>query len=387
MNVVLFYNQEHQELLPLTFMKPAGELRMGILTFRERWGKLLNAKTSHQSPDYLNELFPIIEKENNVYINPCYFPTAELIDNVKNLEVGNAISYEGEIIAFHGNSRNFNHRKWKVSNFKENLIHIRRPYDLFNFNHQALDFDFELITKNRKSQEISSTNGLIHQEKIFLEEGAKVEFAILNATDGPIYLGKNAEICEGSMVRGGLALCESAKLNMGTKVYGATSIGPHCKVGGEINNSILTGYSNKGHDGFLGNSVIGEWCNLGADTNNSNLKNNYGNVKLWNYSLNRMEVTGLQFCGLIMGDHAKSAINTQFNTGTVVEPFANIFHAGFPPTKIEKFSWGGRADDNKFRLESAFEIAEKMMIRRNITLTKEMKKVIEYIFNLNENKL
>ena len=247
-----------------------------------------------------------------------------------------------------------------------------------------LAFDFELLTKNRISQPISETNGVINEDNIFLEEGAKVEFAILNATDGPIYIGKDAEICEGSMVRGGLALCDHAKLNLGTKIYGATTIGPHCKVGGEVNNSILTGYSNKGHDGFLGNSVIGEWCNLGADTNNSNLKNNYGEVKLWNYAENKFEKTGLQFCGLIMGDHAKSAINTQFNTGTVVGPFANVFKSGFPPNRVKMFSWGGGSEDGKFRLDAAYEVAERMMSRRKVELTNDMKNIIKHLFQTHQ---
>lgn len=386
MNVILFCDQEHEDLFPLTFMKPAGELRMGILSFRERWEKLLKAEVSNLSPDYLKLLFPIVEKDNNLFLNPCYLPDLDYVDFLKNLKFGEAVTYNDKLIAFHGSSKDFNEKNWKLKVWKENLIHIKRPYDLFSYNHLALEFDFELLTHNRKSQTISSTNGIIGEDRIFLEEGAKVEFAVLNASDGPIYIGKNAEICEGSLVRGGLALCESAKLNMGAKVYGATSIGPHCKVGGEVNNSILMGYSNKGHDGFLGNSVIGEWCNLGADTNNSNLKNNYGDVKIWNYRLKRREATGLQFCGLMMGDHAKSAINTQFNTGTVVGPFANIFHAGFPPTKIEKFSWGGRADDPKFKLEAAYEVAEKMMNRRNHDLTDAMKDVIAYLYHETEIK-
>lgn len=387
MNVILFCDLEHEDLLPLTFMKPVGELRMGILSFRERWEKLLNADVSHLSPNYLKALFPKHEEKNNLFLNPCYFPTLEYVDFLKNLKLGEAVIYKDKIIAFYGTSDDFEAQHWRSIDWKEDLIHIQRPYDLFTFNHQALTFDFELITKNRKSQNISSTNGVINKQNIFLEEGAKVEFAVLNASEGPIYVGKNAEICEGSLIRGGLALCDSAKLNLGAKVYGATTIGPFCKLGGEVNNAILMGYSNKGHDGFLGNSVIGEWCNLGADTNNSNLKNNYGDVKLWNYRLKRRQSTGLQFCGLIMGDHAKSAINTQFNTGTVVGPFANIFHAGFPPTSIKMFSWGGREEDPKFRLESAFEVAEKMMIRRNIDLSDDMKNLIHHLYNEPEFQL
>ena len=381
MNVILFCGDDQLNMLPLTFMKPAGELRMGILTFGERWKKLLDAKISYITDDYLSELFPANFKEDSIFIHSGYFPTESWVNTIKNLEPDSGIKINGEIIAFRGNINQFEYQDGKFTEFKEDLIRIRRPYDLFSFNDKALDFDFDLITKGRKSAEISVTNGVVHPERIFLEESTKVEFSVLNATDGPIYIGKNAEICEGSLIRGGLALCDGAKLNMGSKIYGATTIGPHCKVGGEINNSILTAYSNKGHDGFLGNSVIGEWCNLGADTNNSNLKNNYGDVKLWNYAHDHFEKTGLQFCGLMMGDHAKAAINTQFNTGTVVGPFANIFKSGFPPTKIEAFSWGGHHGDPKFRLEAAFDVAEKMMSRRKVELTAEIKNIISKLYD------
>lgn len=362
-------------------MKPAGELRMGILTFAERWKKLLDAEISYITEEYLSEVFPLKVTEDNVFIHSGFFPTPELAEKLKKLELNQGIKSGEEVIAFRGTWEDFQNNKGNFSEWEQKLIRIRRPYDIFSHNHTTLEFDFELITKGRRSAPLSATNGTIHPERIFLEEGARVEFSILNATDGPIYLGKNSEICEGSMVRGGLALCEGAKLNLGTKIYGATTIGPHCKVGGEVNNSVLTAYSNKGHDGFLGNSVIGEWCNLGADTNNSNLKNNYGEVKLWNYSGSHFEKTGLQFCGLIMGDHAKAAINTQFNTGTVVGPFANIFRSGFPPNKIESFSWGGHKEDEKFRLEAAYEVAEKMMERRKVDLTEPLKKIISHLYS------
>ena len=385
MNVILFTEDEQQKLLPLTFMKPAGELRMGILSFRERWVKLLGIKISYQTLPYLSDLYPKVEEERNLFLNSTYFPTMEFYDALLNLKEGKALSYKSKVIAFYGSVQDFDSKNWETKEWKEDLIHIQRPYDLFQYNDKALAFDFDLITKNRISQPISDTNGIINEKNIFLEEGAKVEYAILNASEGPIYIGKDAEICEGSLVRGGLALCDHAKLNLGTKIYGTTTIGPYCKVGGEVNNSILTGYSNKGHDGFLGNSVIGEWYNLGADTNNSNLKNNYGEVKLWNYDIQGFEKTGLQFCGLIMGDHAKSAINSQFNTGTVVGPFANIFRAGFPPRKVEMFSWGGGRNDETFRLEASYEVAERMMERRGFKLTESLKKVIETLYTLRES--
>ncbi|MDO5655867.1 MAG: GlmU family protein [Flavobacteriaceae bacterium] len=385
MNIILYCNAEQRHLLPLTFMKPAGELRMGILSFRERWERLLTAKVSYITEDYLSELFPLHHQDDNIFIHSCYLPSHALVNFILELDINQGIQKNNELIAFRGNLEQFqNHQKnlENASEFQQELVKISRPYDLFSYNHLAIDFDFELITKGRESQPISATNGLIHSERIFLEEGAKVEFSVLNATEGPIYLGKNSEVCEGSLVRGGLALCENAKLNLGTKIYGATTIGPWCKVGGEVNNSILMAYSNKGHDGFLGNSVIGEWCNLGADTNNSNLKNNYSEVRLWNYDSQKFENTGLQFCGLMMGDHCKSAINTQFNTGTVAGVFANIFKSGFPPNNIESFSWGGMKDDPEFKLEAAYDIAQKMMERRKVNFSPELKKVIKYLYNL-----
>ena len=382
MNIILYCGDDQQQLLPLTFMKPAGELRMGILTFSERWQKLLQGNVSYLTEDYLSEVFPANLEDDSLFIHSGFFPKVSFVNAVKDLNPGHGIKYKDQIIAFRGNVNQFEYEEGSFNKWNEELIRIRRPFDLFSYNDRALEFDFEIITAGRKSAPISDTNGLINPDRIFLEESAKVEFSILNATDGPIYLGHKAEICEGSMVRGGLALCDNAKLNLGTKIYGATTIGPYCKVGGEINNSILTAYSNKGHDGFLGNSVLGEWCNLGADTNNSNMKNNYGEVKLWNYVSSSFEKTGLQFCGLIMGDHAKAAINTQFNTGTVVEPFANIFKSGFPPNKIEAFSWGGQHGDPKFRLQAAYEVAERMMERRHQNLSEETKKIIEYLYGL-----
>ncbi|MXV37783.1 glucose-1-phosphate thymidylyltransferase [Flavobacteriaceae bacterium Ap0902] len=382
MNVVLFCKQEQQLLLPLTYMKPAGELRMGILTFKERWQKLLDASISYLTEAYLSDLFPLQAASENIFIHSCYLPTYDLVNQIKLLKVGEVLKLNDEVIAFKGSLEDFQNENFqKIINFKNKLIHINRPYDLFSYNQEALDFDFQLLTKDRKSASISNTNGVINPSNIFLEEGAKVEFAVLNATAGSIYIGRDAEICEGSLVRGGLALCDHAKLNLGTKIYGATTIGPWCKVGGEVNNSILTAYSNKGHDGFLGNSVIGEWCNLGADTNNSNLKNNYSEVKLWDYTQDLFENTGLQFCGLIMGDHSKSAINTQFNTGTVTGVFANVFKVGFPPNKVNSFTWGGSSESPKFNLEAAYQVADRMMQRRKVELTPEIKSLIAYLYD------
>ena len=382
MNIVLFDGEERENLLPLTFTKPVASLRMGVLTFTERWERLLNTTVSYKTVPYLVDKFPINLQSENIFINPSFFPSKKLVETINSLIIGQSIIYNNELVAVKTVE---NEPTITVDSiiFEEELIHIKHSWDLFSYNFQAIEFDFELLIAGKTSQPISSTNRVLHPEKIFLEEGAKVEFAILNASEGPIYIGKDAEIMEGSMIRGGLALCEYAKINMGAKIYSGCTIGPYCKVGGELNNAILMAYSNKGHDGFLGNAVIGEWCNLGADTNNSNLKNNYAEVKLWSYKEGRFVKTGLQFCGLIMGDYAKSAINTQFNTGTVVGVCANVFQSGFPPNLIKHYSWGGNSDAPIFSFDRACEAAEKMMERRKVDLTATDRKILEHIFNLN----
>jgi len=383
MNIILFDGQEWNNLRPLTLTKPIGELRIGILTFKERWEKLLGEKISYLTENYLSEKFPAKTENTNLFINPAYFPDDYLLNSILNLKQGESLWANENLIAANCSLKDFQSR-----NFSENLtkkskidiLHIEHLWDLFTCNDHAIRFDFELITKGRKSQPISKTNGIVNPENIFLEEGAVVEFSVLNAKSGPVYIGKDAEVMEGGLIRGSFVLGEGAKLNMGSKIYPGTTIGPHCKVGGEVNNSILMGYSNKGHEGFLGNSVLGEWCNLGADTNNSNLKNNYSDIKIWDYNSKDYINTGLQFCGLMMGDYSKSAINTQFNTGTVVGISANIFDAGFPPKFIPSFSWGGSGNSPKFNLEKSYEAIAKMMERRKKILTDTEKKIIEHIF-------
>jgi UDP-N-acetylglucosamine diphosphorylase/glucosamine-1-phosphate N-acetyltransferase len=258
----------------------------------------------------------------------------------------------------------------KTIEFEESLIILENRWDIYQYNGLVLKADFDLITQGRDSQTLSETNTVIGDKNlVFLEEGAQVEASILNVKEGPIYIGKNAEIMEGSVVRGSLALCESAGLKLSTKVYGPTTLGPHCKVGGEVNNVVFQAYSNKGHDGFLGNSVIGEWCNLGADTNSSNLKNNYSKVSAYSYETGKIEKTDVQFMGLIMGDHSKSGINTMFNTATVVGVSANIYGADFPEKVIESFVWGGASGFVPFKLEKAIEVAKAMMSRRHVEFT------------------
>ena len=386
MNIIFFDEKEWLNLHPLTLTKPVSELRIGILTFRERWEKLLNGQFSFLTAEYLASKFPATYEKNNLFLNPAFFPNENLTNGLRKIKPGNSIWNERELIAAYVEKGDFENRNFTENSKIEikNTLKISRLWDLFTHNDFAIRYDFELLTKGRKSQPISNSNGLVHPENIFLEEGATVEYSVLNAKSGPVYIGKNAEIMEGSLVRGSLALCENAKLNMGAKIYSGTTVGPHCKVGGEINNSILMGYSNKGHEGFLGNSVLGEWCNLGADTNNSNLKNNYSQIKIWDYETQNYVNTGLQFCGLMMGDFSKSAINTQFNTGTVVGICANVFDPGFPPKFIPSYSWGGGKNSVKFELEKVFEAAEKMMERRKKYLSKEDKTILNHIFQLKE---
>lgn len=373
------------DFLPLTFTRPVAELRIGILTFQERWKKLLEIEDiAFLTEDYLQEKFKKPESKESLLIVPNFLPTESVLEQIKKIKQGEALIYQNEVIAAKLNMRDFSLSQiTKMTDVDGELLFVKSPSDIFTYNQQFLDYDFELLTRNRKSQELSETNNFLGDKKdLFIEEGAEIEFATLNCKTGKIYVGKNAEIMEGTMIRGSLALCEGSKINMGAKVYGATTIGPYSKVGGEVNNIVIFGYSNKGHEGFVGNSVIGEWCNLGADTNSSNLKNNYANVKLWNYRLSKFVDTGLQFCGLIMGDHSKSAINTQFNTGTVVGVAANIFKTGFPPNLVKSFSWGGMNGDESYRLDKVLEVMEKVMQRRKVDLTDVDKSIISHIYDI-----
>lgn len=375
--------QYWEDFLPLTFTRPIAELRCGILTFSERWQKLLALeKISYITEDYLQNKFKKPKKVESLFIIPNFLPTNSVLEQIQNLKLGEALVYENELLAARVNMEQFSlNQIEKMIDVTEELLFFKKPTDLFSYNDKAIDFDFKLLTQGRKSQPLSETNGFLgNKEDLFIEEGAEIEFSTLNAKTGKIYIGKNAEVMEGCNLRGPIALCNDSKFNLGAKVYGATTIGPHSKIGGEVNNIVVLGYSNKGHDGFLGNSVIGEWCNLGADTNSSNLKNNYAEVKLWNYSQKKFINSGLQFAGLIMGDHSKTAINTQLNTGTVVGVAANIFKSGFPPNLVEGFSWGGMKGDEKFKLNKAYEVAEKAMSRREISLTDEDKEILKFIY-------
>lgn len=383
MQLVFSDAQYWEDFLPLTFTRPTAEMRCGILTFAERWQKLLNSDdVSYITEDFLQEKFRKPEGKESLFIVPNFIPAESVLEQIQNLQQGEALVYENELLAAKVNMENFSLSQIeKMTDITEELLFFKKPTDLFSFNDKAINYDFELLTEGKTSQPLSETNGFLgNKEDLFIEEGAQIEFSTINTKTGKIYIGKNAEVMEGCNLRGPIALCEDSKFNLGAKIYGATTIGPHSKVGGEVNNIVIFGYSNKGHDGFVGNSVIGEWCNLGADTNSSNLKNNYAEVKLWNYRTKSFAKTGLQFAGLIMGDHSKTAINTQLNTGTVVGVAANIFKSGFPPNLIESFSWGGMKGDEKFNLVKAYEVAEKAMARRKVPLTDADKSILKYVF-------
>ncbi|SFJ75801.1 GlmU family protein [Myroides guanonis] len=388
MNYILFDGAVREALLPFTFTRPVADLRIGILTIREKWEMLLGYTTSTITEEYLATKYPMIEMEENVMINASFLPNQEVVDKIKTLGENQLILFKEEVVAFYivGGQEEVDFDEFEWIELEEDIIQVQHKWDLFQKNDQALRADFQLLTEDSISEPIPSSVQVINPENVFIEEGAKLEFVTLNASTGPIYIGKNAEIMEGSVIRGPFALGEEAQVKMGTKIYGATTIGPHCRVGGEVNNAVMFGYSNKGHDGFLGNAVIGEWCNLGADTNNSNLKNNYGNVKLWNYEVQDYEDTGLQFCGLMMGDHSKCGINTMFNTGTVIGVGCSIFGGGFPKTFLPSFTWGGVTEDTVYQLDKALETMEVVMSRRHIELTEEDADIIKYIFE-NENQV
>ncbi len=390
MNIILFDSQNREDLFPLTYTRPVADLRVGILKIKEKWEHYFKQKVSYKTVEYLNKKFPIKVEDRNLLINGSILPNIELINEINKLEPGELLIKNNEAVATLLNRNQVENidfsklKNFKLKEVKSDFSQINFPWDIFSKNGDEIKNDFHLLTKGRTSQKLSKNVNALETENIFLEEGAKVEFATLNPNGGYIYLGKDAEIMDGAIVRGSLALCEHSALKLGAKIYGPTTIGPHSKVGGEVNNSVIIGYSNKGHDGFLGNSVIGEWCNIGADTNNSNLKNNYAEVKLWNYRKKGFVKSGLQFCGLIMGDHSKCGINTMFNTGTVVGVSANIFGSGFPRNFVPSFSWGGASGFTTYSQKKAFETAKLVMERREIDFNETEQAILEEIFKQTE---
>ena len=382
MNVILF-DDDRENLYPLTLTRPVSDFRIGISTIIEKW-KFYYNDVSVKTDDYLSEKFPIKKKKDNLWINASVLPNKDLVTEINSLRKGELLKKGKMIIAFH----NHVFSTAKLDDIKSHSIFnkITDLCDIFSLNGEEIQNDFDRIISNKINQfskkKIEDTNIKIGNNPIFIEKGAKVNHSILNTTDGPIYIGKDAEIMEGSTVRGPFAMCNNSVLKMGSKIYGPTTLGPFCKVGGEVNNSVFFGYSSKAHDGFLGNSVIGEWCNLGADTNNSNLKNDYAEVKVWNYKTEKFKMTGLQFCGLIMADHSKCGINTMFNTGTVIGVSSNIFGSGFPRNFIPSFSWGGNSGFTTYKTNKVFEVAEIVMKRRNVEFTDDDKSILEKVFEL-----
>jgi UDP-N-acetylglucosamine diphosphorylase/glucosamine-1-phosphate N-acetyltransferase len=371
MKINLDDNGLHLRFAPLTLSRPVGNLRMGIYTNDERWERLLpECEVGFITESYLQDKFPVLE--TSLRINAQVIPNEELAAAVYALEEGCSLYWNGLFVAENGVAST------KIEFKGDAPIVIEHRWDLFEKNNAAISLDFHLITEERKSQKLSKTNTLIGPSNLlFIEKGAIIEGCTLNTNHGPIYIGENAEIMEGSMIRGSFVLCEEAVVKMGAKIYGATTIGPHCRVGGEVSNVIFYAYSNKGHDGFLGNSILGEWCNLGADTNSSNLKNNYSLVSSYNYETKSIEASEVQFMGLCMGDHSKSAINTMFNTATVVGFAVNVFSDAFPPKHLPSFTWLAEKEQNVFQLEKAIQAAKAMMDRRHVPFTEADAKIFE----------
>ncbi len=383
MNYILFDGTVRDSLLPFTFTRPVADIRVGILTIREKWEKYLNTTTTTVTEDYLSEKYPLVELDENILINASFLPNKELVTQIESLQMNEAIFQNEEVIAFYSlEAQEVDFSTFKAIEFEGDVLQIKNTWDIFSKNGEALQADFDFLTEGRKSAPISKTNSLINPKNIFLEEGASVEYSILNATEGPIYLGKDAEVWEGSLIRGAFALCNNAVVKMGAKMYGPTTVGPFGKVCGEISNSVIFGYSSKGHEGYLGNAVLGEWCNIGADSNNSNLKNNYAKVRIWNYASESFEQTGLQFCGLMMGDHSKTAINTMFNTGTVIGVNCNIYVPGFPRNFVPSFSWGGASGFTTYPTNKAFEAARVMMARRGVEFDEKEANILNHVFEL-----
>jgi len=376
MNIILNDSDLHKAFAPLSLTRPVGDLRIGVFTNKERWTYYLpEAIISFKTENYLAKQFDCRDAtKESIIVNAGIIPNHEFVATIINLNDDEALYFNELKVAYKGNGT------VKVNYCGEEPISISKRWHVFQKNKEVLEQDFILLSNNRVSKKLSSSNTLIGSDNnLFIEEGAVIEASILNTNEGPIYIGKNSTIMEGSIIRGALALCDNATIKMGAKIYGPSTIGPYCKAGGEINNVVFQAYSNKGHDGFLGNSIIGEWCNLGADTNTSNLKNNYGSVDTFCYEENKMVNTESSFVGLSMGDHSKCGINTMFNTGTVVGVSCNIFGANFPPKHIPSFSWCDSINSVPYKINKAIEYANNMMSRRGKELSTEEINILNHI--------
>ena len=378
MNIILF-DTETVNLYPLSLTRPISNFRVGILTIKEKW-ELYYKTVSFKTEDYLSKKFPCVVMKENLWINSSILPNKDLVTEINSLRKGEVLKKSSVIIAI--NNHEFSLRNLDKIESNSNFNKINNLCDIFTLNSEEIKLDFDIITKNRKSQVLTQNSIKIGNYPLFIEKGAKIEYSFINCTNGPVYIGKDAEIMEGSLIRGPFAMSNNSVLKMMSRIYEGTTLGPHCKVGGEVNNSIFFGYSSKAHEGYLGNSIIGEWCNLGADTNNSNLKNNYEQIKIWNYKDERFKNTGLQFCGLIMADHSKSGINTMFNTGTVVGVSTNIYGSGFPRNFIPSFSWGGASGFTTYIPEKVFKAARLVYERRNLVFSDLDRNILQKVFEL-----
>jgi len=387
MNYILFDDYARNNLLPLTFLRPVADIRVGILTIREKWEKYLGVATSTLTETYLSAKFPIVKGQHNILINGSVLPNAKLVKEIGELTPNQALVNEDVIIAMFVEAEDLD----KIGDGDTGGIRevktltetqrIQFTWDIVSGNAQAIEDDFKLITKGRKSEPIPDGTK-VAGDQVFIEKGAEISMAFINAKSGPVYIGKDAVVMEGAALRGPVALCEHSVVKMATILYGATTIGPYSKVGGEIENSILFGYSNKPHGGFLGSSVIAEWCNLAAGTNTSNLNNNYKNVKAWCYTKERFVDTGLQFLGLIMGDHSKSGIDTMFNTGTVVGVSSNVYGAGYHRNYVSSFIWGSTAGYVGYDINRAIEVAELVYQRRAKVFDDTEQSILREVYEL-----
>lgn len=382
MAINLFDDKSWFSLRPLTFTRPTADLRVGILTIAEKWAKHLGVAYGFQTQEYLSEKYSPVQAA--LCINGSVCPDLRLLAAIDHLAEGEVL-LQGEIVIAYRSALQLNFsavsKLLKPVPYADHFVYIQYPENIFGNNEVELKKDFDLLTKGRTSAALSTTNTILG-DQIFAEEGVTAECSSFNTLAGPIYLGKNAEVWEGCHIRGAFALCHDSQLKMGTKVYSKTTVGPFSRVGGEINNAVIWGYSSKGHEGYLGNSVLGQWCNLGADTNNSNLKNNYNEVGIFDYDNNNLRKTGLQFCGLVMADHAKSAINTMFNTGTVVGVSANVFSSGFPPKFVPDFAWGGDQNFQTYDLSKMLNTANKVFEMKNELLTAKEIKILTHVFEI-----
>ena len=386
-NIIIFDDNDiRRQLLPLTYTRPIAKIRVGITTIAEKWQSMLGeGRYSWLTASYLQEKYPLVAESSNLMIAGHVLPSKALAEQALALYEGEAIVDGETVFAFNGKPSDFdNHNFSRTFAPAQKVVSINKLYDIFEANSKAISDDFSRITLNRTSQPIPHSATVIGDaSQIFIEEGACVEGAFLNTKKGPIYIGKDVEIMECACVRGPFAACHDAKVKIGAKIYEGTTLGPHCKVGGEVENSVFLGYSNKAHDGFIGDAVVGEWCNIGGGTTASNLKNDYGEIKLWNYASQRFERTGRQFVGLIMGDHCKTGVNCMINTATVLGVGVNIHGSGFPRNFVPSFMEGSsNAGFKDVSLKAFFNIAERVMARRGITLTEADKKMYESIYSI-----